>query len=759
MKFKTKIFSYIFISTALIICGMSIIMYVWISDRNKQTCLNFEKELASLTALKTEDYILRNERVELLRLFQSIQKVDQHIEYIFAEKQGEIIVHTFEKGVPQGLLNLPPVQDASEIDITPVENNQGDLIYHYRVVLTAPAYSLLHVGVSNKKIQADLHSFRILMLIAGCLLLATVPFSVALFLSRIFSNPIHVLRDTIKRIGSGDLQYRLNIKTGDEIEQLVNDINVMAGQLEKSRAGLEQEIAERIHAETALLNQTELLNNILDNVPHSIFWKDRQSVYLGCNKAFAELTGLENTEQIAGKTDYDLPWQNDIAEHIRKTDFDVMDTKHSIHNEEESFLQADGREKIVIVSKVPLHDQKDNVLGVLGIYYDITERKRMEDTLKQTQKMEAIGTLAGGIAHDFNNILGGIIGYTELALNDTRPKTKVYNFLQQVLKSATRAKDLVRQILTFSRKNQEERKAIQLSTIVKEEAKLLRSTLPTTIDILLNIDKKAGMVDADLTQMHQVIMNLCTNAAFAMQEHGGTLKISLSTIMLTQQSSKKYHDAQPGPYIELKISDTGTGIDSRIIHRIFEPFFTTKEKEKGTGMGLAVVHGIVKEHGGNISVKSQINKGTTFTILLPQVLAEDNNSAPPSSAVPRGTGRILFVDDEKTLLSLGKNMLESLGYEVMAFPGSLEALEAFQASPEAFDLIITDYTMPHMTGYTLAERIRKINPFARILLCTGYSDTITPEKAQSAGIKQLLYKPISKKELAETIRNILAKES
>jgi len=270
----------------------------------------------------------------------------------------------------------------------------------------------------------------------------------------------------------------------------------------------------------------------------------------------------------------------------------------------------------------PIKNQQGKIVKFVNIMRDISNELKMEENLRQARKMESIGTLAGGIAHDFNNILAGILGYTELAQNDTGQDSPLQEYLVEILKSATRAKDLVRQILTFSRKNQVERKPVHLSKIVKEAAKLLRSTIPATIGIRQNIYDTTDMINADSTQIHQIVLNLCTNATHAMQKTGGLLEIALSPVVVTQDHLSKYHDISPGPFVELKISDTGTGIDPKVIHRVFDPFFTTKEKGSGTGMGLAMVHGIVKDHGGDIIVESQLSKGTTFTVILPQVVAE-----------------------------------------------------------------------------------------------------------------------------------------
>jgi PAS domain S-box-containing protein len=755
MKFSTKIFLNIFLSTAVIISGMAAFTYLWIKDHHLRVGIQYQKELATLVALKSEDYILRNDRVELYNFYQSITRVDPFMDYIFAESQGEILVHTFQKGVPKGLLLLDPVEDPSRIDITPINNNEGDILYHFRLGVGSPAYATLHYGVSVTKILTELAAFRKLTLVLGCILLATVPFGIAIVLSRLVSTPLKILRNGVGRIGRGELGFRLDMQPGDEIRQLATDINTMAGNLEELRDGLQAEIAERRQAERTLKNQTDLLNNILNNIPHYIFWKDRSSVFLGCNRVLAEMAGLEKPEEIIGKTDHDLPWGQTETDFFIQCDREVMASGLPMNDVEETLVGADGRDRSIITSKVPLKDPEGNVYGVLGIFYDNTERKQMEEALKQSQKLEAIGTLAGGIAHDFNNILGSIYGYTELAMDDTDPQSETFDFLDQVLRSAQRAKELVRQILTFSRKSQEERRPVPLVEIVKEEARLLRSTLPATIEIQKNIEPETGMVNADLTQMHQVVMNLCTNAADAMREQGGVLGISLSPVEITQQSLEKYRDLSPGPFVELKVSDSGVGIEPRILHRIFEPFFTTKPKERGTGMGLAVVHGIVRDHGGDIAVESTPGTGSTFTVLLPQVVSGIETEKEKAGLMPTGDERILFVEDENSLRGMMDRMLTSLGYEVTPMGGSLEALEAYREYPDSFDLVITDHTMPHMTGYYMARSMLAINPAARIILCTGYSDAITIEKVESAGIKALLYKPVEKLKIARAIREAL----
>jgi PAS domain S-box-containing protein len=398
-----------------------------------------------------------------------------------------------------------------------------------------------------------------------------------------------------------------------------------------------------------------------------------------------------------------------------------------------------------------------------GLAIDITERENAENEkialqtrLNQAQKMEAIGTLAGGIAHDFNNILGAILGYTEMALADIPPDSKVANDLQRVMKAGNRAKDLVRQILTFSRKSDQELKPLRIQVVVIEALKLLRSSIPTTIEISQNIDPDCGAVLADTTQIHQVIMNLCTNAYHAMGETGGKLGVSLESIDLTPEGVSSKISLQPGSYVKLEISDTGRGIMKANLERIFEPYFTTKAKGEGTGLGLSLVHGMVISFGGDIAVYSELGKGTVFQIYLP-IVRESKEVIPAKDTAPLPTGdeRIILVDDDKELAQMNKTVLESLGYKVTALTSSAETLDTFQKDPDGFDLVLTDMTMPNITGSELSERILAIRPDIPIILCTGYSGLINEEKAKKLGIREYVMKPVTMKSLAKVVRKVL----
>ncbi len=387
-------------------------------------------------------------------------------------------------------------------------------------------------------------------------------------------------------------------------------------------------------------------------------------------------------------------------------------------------------------------------------------REKLEEKLRQSHKMEAIGTLAGGIAHDFNNLLSAILGYTEIVKRDLTENSSKQNDLDQVLRAGNKAKELVRQILTFSRQAEVQRVLFQPAIIIKEAVKLLRSSIPSTIEIQQDIDSNCGAILADPTQLHQILMNLCTNSFQAMEKKGGVLRINLQEIAKAEISGEdKSHLPVVDNYILLTVEDSGPGIALELQNKIFDPYFTTKETGKGTGMGLAIVHGIVQSYDGHISMKSEPGKGCSFHIFFPVVRDEIpivKNGVHSNDLT--GTERIIFVDDEEVIVRLGKKILERLGYQITAVQSSFEALSIFQNQPDEFDLVVTDQTMPGMTGVDLASRMLEIRPDIPVLLCTGYSATITEEKALSMGIKGFAEKPLTMNELARLVRSVLDQE-
>lgn len=404
--------------------------------------------------------------------------------------------------------------------------------------------------------------------------------------------------------------------------------------------------------------------------------------------------------------------------------------------------------------------------NAVGIIRDISERKiaekereNLQAQIRRIQKMEAIGTLAGGIAHDFNNILGAILGFTDLALLEVPKEGELRENLEQVRKASQRAKDLVSHILTFSRQAETKRRPLNVIPIVKEAIKMLRSTLPSTIEIKQNITADSFKIMADPVQIHQILMSLCTNAADAMPHKTGTLGILMSKTEISIHEAAVYSNISPGEYFKLAVSDTGCGMEKTVIERIFEPFFTSKEKGVGTGMGLSVLHGIVESYNGCIIVDSEPGKGSTFTVLIPLIAEEtagEESGERAAIPLPKGEGTVLLVDDDTALVAMGRRMLEYLGYEVVSFANSIEALEAFQAQPDKFDLVVTDQTMPNITGVDLAKKIMGIRENMPIIICTGFSEIATKDKAKAMGIRGYLMKPLSISELAVSCQDALS---
>ena len=409
---------------------------------------------------------------------------------------------------------------------------------------------------------------------------------------------------------------------------------------------------------------------------------------------------------------------------------------------------------------VPIEDADGNCKQIRITITDITDSKNAEKAkeelqLQQAQKVESISTLAGGITHDFNNILSPIMIHSEMVMEELPNDSPLQFNLKEIFKASERARGLVKQILAFSRPKQQERIAVKLGSILKEVFKLARATIPTTIDIRHNIKAEADTVFADPTQIHQVILNLCTNASYAMREKGGALEIELDDLDLNSEAVIQFDGLVPGIYLRLTVRDTGHGMAPDVIDKIFDPYFTTKDVGEGSGMGLAVAHGIVKSHGGDITVESEPGKGTTFYVLLPKNEATISPVKEHKSELPKGTERILFVDDEKAAVDAIQPMLEKLGYKVTARTSSIEALEAFRNNPQGFDLVITDMTMPNMTGKDLAKELMSIRPDIPIILCTGFSEQIDEHMAKAMGISAYVMKPIVRREIANTIREVL----
>ncbi len=409
----------------------------------------------------------------------------------------------------------------------------------------------------------------------------------------------------------------------------------------------------------------------------------------------------------------------------------------------------------LVLTVYPVCDAGGRLVEAVAVERDVTREALVEGRLRRWQKLEALGTLAGGVAHDFNNILLPIQINTELLLAAEKEGSPASRRLAQILEAARRGRDMVSRILGFARQKDQDRRPVDVAAVVNESLKLLRISMPKTIAVTESLAVPSAYALADPTQIGQVLMNLGSNAAHAMRGRGGTFEIGLSEITLDAEDPARPIGLKPGAYLRLTAVDTGPGIPPDILDRIFEPFFTTKKAGEGSGLGLSVVHGIVKAHDGAISVASEVGKGTSFAILLPRITETVGGSPEAGADVPRGRERVLFVDDEVLQSKAMSRLLNHLGYRVTALNDPVEALQVFLQDPGAFDLVILDQTMPRLTGSVLAAEILKVRPATPIILCTGYSEELTEEKAAAMGIRAFLWKPFSLREIAETIRRVL----
>ena len=515
-------------------------------------------------------------------------------------------------------------------------------------------------------------------------------------------------------------------------------------------------VQERNKAEVALTESEKNYRELVQSVNSIIIRMDTQGRVTFFNTYAQNFFGYPE-EKIIGKHVIGtiVPERDitgfDLAEMIK--DIGIHPERY-VANENENIRCNGERVRVTWMNKA-IYDEAGNVTEILCVGIDVTEKWQLEKRLAQAQKMEAIGTLAGGIAHDFNNILSAIVGYTELSLIDIPKGTGLHNNLQQVLKAGGRAKELVRQILTFSRQRESELMPVKVSLIVNEALKLLRASLPATIKIRHNL-KSDRSVLTDPTNIHQVLMNLCTNASYVMQEEGGILEVSLSDRELGPDFSRRHPEVKPGKFINLTVKDSGCGMTPEVTERIFDPFFTTKKMGEGTGMGLSVVHGIVKSHGGAIFVESSPGKGSVFNVLLPAIETDTVEITDQARLVVTGSERILFVDDEDFQADIGKRMLERLGYRVTAKTSSMEAYELFRQNPNAFDLVITDMTMPDLTGDVLARKLIALRPDIPIIVCTGFSERINADIIKEIGIRELAMKPVVMKDIAQMIERVLS---
>jgi len=513
---------------------------------------------------------------------------------------------------------------------------------------------------------------------------------------------------------------------------------------------LQQEINERNRVEEALRKSEEKYRDLVENINDVIYEIDELGTVTYVSPVVESMSGYTPAE-MTGRNVFDFIHAEDkprMKKQIQKL------LSGAVEPSQYRFLKKSG-EVMWCRSSSRLFFENGHPQGLRGAITEVTQMVELEAELRQAQKMEAIGTLAGGIAHDFNNILFPIIGLSELLMEDLPWESREYENVSEIYKAARRASDLVKQILSFSRQAENIKMPVRIQKILKESIKLARATIPSNIKITQSIQNNCALVMADQTQIHQIAINLITNAYHAVEQEGGGIFIALRESAIAGKAIEGT-TLEPGNYAVISISDTGCGIESTVMGKIFQPYFTTKKQGKGTGLGLSVVYGIVKGHGGDIRVTSSIGKGTTFEVYLPLLKDASDSTAPEKSAIyEMGIERILLVDDEEPIVRLEQMTLERLGYRITARTSSVEALEAFRANPTAFDLVITDMTMPNMTGDQLARELMAIRPDIPVIICTGFSEKMSPEKADSLGIRGFLMKPVIKSEMARTVRNVL----
>jgi PAS domain S-box-containing protein len=583
------------------------------------------------------------------------------------------------------------------------------------------------------------------MMVIAVLIATSVAFVMISSLQRLISRPILALSSAAERISKEkDFSLRAGKYGNDEVGQLVDDFNTMIEQIETSNK--------------ELIESEKRFRTLVDQAVDAFFLFSPEGKIVDANQRACESLGYSRDELLSLSVEdiiavspadesAEKPWEN--------LQPNMPVTKENMHRRKDgSTFPVETRLGFLEIGERSL---------VMGLARDISERreaeaekKKLEFQLQQAQKMEAIGVLAGGIAHDFNNILTSIIGYSELAREKLPQKSPVTRYLDEVLQAGTRATDLVRSILTFSRHTAEKVAPIELQPVIKEVVKLLRASIPSYIEIRLNISPGCGAVLANPTQIHQIMMNLCTNAYHAMREKGGILGISLEELTISDEDASPLLIPSAGKYIRLTVSDTGHGMDKATVARIFDPYFSTRKPGEGTGMGLSIVHGIVKSYGGHISVYSEPGKGTTFHVYIPRIDAAPVREPAVEQQPEGGTEHLLIVDDEQPILLLEKEMLSRLGYRITACPTPGEALETFRADPASFDLVITDMNMPKILGTDLAREIQAIRPDIAIILCTGFSERVDAETAKSLGIREYIQKPIVRTVLADAIRRVLA---
>nr|WP_321259153.1 response regulator [uncultured Pseudodesulfovibrio sp.] len=569
-----------------------------------------------------------------------------------------------------------------------------------------------------------------------------------LFVQKPFRSP-ELKQIAMSLCSKWDVENRLR----DLNETLAVKVEARTSELNAANRRLRLDISKRAAVLRQLQASEKRYRLLFEKDITGNFAADSDGLILDCNVAFADLFDFISPQDAHGVNIFNVWERMGASESLR----DLLAGLGRLSNHEVVFRHGVLRRHLLVSCDTVL-DAEGNTQEYRGYIFDISEPKRLEEQLRQSQKMEALGTLAGGIAHDFNNILGVILGYAEIIESSAEPESGLDRRIKEVSRAGRRARDLVTQILNFSRQGPQERHAMMLAPLIKEALKLLRSSVPTNVEIISRMETAQDNVMADPTQIHQIMLNLCGNAAFAMQGTGGTLTVTMADVSSADEVVPPEDLGKPERFLRLTVADTGPGIDPAVIDRVFDPFFTTKKQGEGTGMGLAMVHGIVKRHDGYLELENRPGHGATFHVFLPKNSEIGRTDVDAPVDLVFREGRILFVDDEKPLVDIGREMLESCGFEVVTRTSSIEALEAFKYKANDFDLVITDQTMPNMTGMEFAREVLKLRPNIPIILCTGFSDAVSYDRLRDVGIGDFIMKPILKHDLMAAISRLLAKE-
>ena len=684
--------------------------------------LNFSGDRSSPVVTKIDDLILR-----LQTITASTPNVTQH-----GIKITQNVTHYMEL-----VLRYYEAMDKLSQTMTSLNHAKALLV---STVESVEQKIVKTVQNTEKRIDRIFFSSSSAVVALAVIVILILVFTTRHLMRTAIMKPMNSLLAHIDSFKDARLERRIDLGRKDEWTIIEKGLNDMAAELSRTYTTLEQ--------------NEKFLTTIIENIPHMVFVKDADDLrFVRFNKAGEDLLGYSR-DALIGKNDYDF-FPKAEADFFTTKDREVIDKGLLVNIPEESIQTRDKTLRTLHTKKIPIMDEHGRAKYLLGISEDITQKKELEENLRQTYKMESIGTLAGGIAHDFNNILYMITGNAELALEDIPISNPAHDSLKEIKDASLRAAGIVKQLLTFSRKSEEKMVPIDAVSIIKDALKFLRSTIPSSVEIRPHIIDSKATILGNAVKLTQVLMNLCINASQEMEEIGGAIDICVEKVLLTKNKVNSPLVQSAKGYLRLTITDNGPGIDPEHIERIFDPYFTTKDIGKGSGMGLAVVHGIVESFNGIITVESDPKKETTFILSFPIITDEPLIKAKKLNKISNGTESILFVDDEPSIVNMMTIKLKRLGYQVEGNTNPVEALRIFESNPDRFNLVITDMTMPQMNGAKLSKKIKAIRPNIPILICTGHSPLINKMQAKKLGVSAFIMKPLKKADITIAIRNAM----